>query len=354
MRELSYAKAILEATSQCMEKNTAVFTMGLGVPDHGGIFGTTIGLQEKFGNERVLDMPIAENGMTGIAIGAALSGMRPILTHQRVEFSFHSIEQIVNQAAKWHYTFNAQMCVPLVIRMIIGRGWGQGPQHSQSLHSWFGHIPGLKVVMPFSPADAKGLLISAIEDNNPVIFMEHRWLHNIKENVPEKMYSIPIGKARIAREGTDITLVGIGYTVYECLRAAQMLEENGISAEVIDLRSIRPLDEETILASIYKTGHLIMVDDDWSACGLSAEIIAIASEKAFSSLKSAPVRMTWPDHPQPTSKALIDDFCIKPKNIALAAFNILRHAENSSKFRISNHIDDTFNDVPDISFIGPF
>lgn len=353
MRELSYAKAVLEATTQCMEKDDSVYIMGLGVPDPGGTFGTTSGLKEKFGCERVMEMPIAENGMTGIAIGAALSGMRPIITHQRVDFALLSMEQIANQAAKWYYSFNGQMSVPLVIRMVIGRGWGQGSQHSQSLYSWFGHIPGLKVVVPFSPSDAKGLLISAIEDNNPVIFMEPRWLHNMKDDVPEQIYRVPIGKARIACEGTDVTLVGIGHTVYECLRAAQILEENGVSAEVIDLRSIRPLDEETILASLCKTGHLIMVDDDWASCGLSSEILAIASEKAFSSLKSAPARMTWPDHPLPTSPALTKDFYVSSEQIVLKAWNILK-INNQPNLLINAEKIKIPHDVPDLTFTGPF
>lgn len=353
MKKLTFAKAILEATSQCMENDSSVYVMGLGVPDQGAIFGTTTSLQEKFGQQRVMDMPAAENGMTGIAIGSAIAGMRPILVHQRVDFALLSVEQLVNQAAKWHYSFNGKMNVPLVVRMIIGRGWGQGPQHSQSLYSWFGHIPGLKVVMPFSAHDAKGLLISAIEDNNPVIFFEHRWLHNITDGVPEEMYRIPIGKARIIRDGLNITLVGIGHTVYECLRAAQILEENGVSAEVIDLRSVRPLDEETILASVRKTGHLIMVDDDWATCGLSSEILAIVAEKAFSSLKSAPVRMTWADHPLPTSPALSEDFYTSFVKIALNAWNILKPNNKLDLNRIiqENKIP---HDIPDLTFTGPF
>lgn len=353
MRELTFAKAILEATSQCMENDPSVYIMGLGVPDSGGIFGTTTGLQEKFSQKRVMDIPAAENGMTGIAIGSAIAGMRPILTHQRVDFALLSVEQLVNQAAKWHYTFNEQMNVPLVVRMIIGRGWGQGSQHSQSLHSWFGHIPGLKVIMPFSAHDAKGLLISAIEDNNPVIFMEHRWLHNLKDNVPEEMYRVPLGKARIINNGSDITLAGIGHTVYECLRAAQILKEQGISAEVIDLRSVRPLDEETVLASVRKTGHIVMVDDDWASCGLSAEILATVAEKGFSSLKSAPVRMTWPDHPLPTSPALSENFYTSAMEIALRVWNILRPNTEPNWQHISQK-SKTPHDVPNLTFTGPF
>ncbi len=351
MRELSFAKAILEATEQCMEKNPAVYIMGLGVPDPGGIFGTTLGLQEKFGKERVMDMPAAENGMTGIAIGSALAGMRPILTHQRVDFALLSMEQIVNQAAKWHYTFNGAKSVPLVIRMIIGRGWGQGAQHSQSLHSWFAHIPGLKVVMPFSAYDAKGLLISAIEDDNPTIFLEQRWLHNLKDAVPETFYKVPLGKAKLVLEGSDITLVGLGHTTYECLRAAHILRENGVNAEVIDLRSVRPLDEESILASVHKTGKLLVVDDDWACCGIASEILAIVAEKAFSVLHCPPVRMTWPDHPLPVSYGLSQDFYVHHTDIAKRAWKMV---EKSTELLLPKAHTNTKHDVPDLSFTGPF
>ena len=186
-REVSFAEAVREAQDNCLEKFNESYLMGLGVPDPKGIFGTTLGLQNKHGKERVFDIPLSENAMTGVAVGSAITGLRPILTHQRIDFALVSIDQIVNQAAKWHYMFNGTMKVPMVIRMIIGRGWGQGPQHSQSLHAWFAHIPGLKVIIPSNPYDAKGMLISAIEDDNPVIFLEHRWLHSMKGFVPENI-----------------------------------------------------------------------------------------------------------------------------------------------------------------------
>ena len=215
MRELNYANAIKEATDFCLEVDQSVLVIGLGVPDPKGIFGTTIGLQDKYGVDRVMDMPLAENGMTGVVIGASLNGYRPILTHQRVEFALLSIEQIVDQAAKWFYMNAGQQNVPIVIRLIIGRGWGQGAQHSQSLESWFAHIPGLKVVMPSNAYDAKGLLISSVEDNNPVIFIEHRWLHNTIDYVPTGGYKVPIGKAKVAREGKDVTIIAHSYMVLE-------------------------------------------------------------------------------------------------------------------------------------------
>ena len=259
-RKITYAAALLEGQDQCLESDPSVYVIGLGVPDPTGIFGTTKGLQDKYGESRVLDMPLAENAMTGVAIGSAIVGMRPVMTHQRVDFALVAMEQIVNQAAKWHYMFDGQVNVPLVIRMIIGRGWGQGPQHSQSLQAMFAHVPGLKVVMPATPYDAKGLMISAIEDNNPVIVLEHRWLYGISDVVPAESYCVPLDKAHVMREGSDVTIVGLSYMSLESLRAAELLADRGISAEVIDLRSLRPLDEETILTSVRKTGNLLMAD----------------------------------------------------------------------------------------------
>ncbi len=188
-----FNEAILEAHDQLMAVDPNVYIMGLGVPDPKGIFGTTVGLQEKYGPNRVMDMPCSENAMTGVAIGSALVGMRPIMTHQRVDFFLLALDQLVNNACKWHFMFGGQLNVPLVIRLIIGRGWGQGPQHSQTLTSFFAHLPGLKVVAPSSPYDAKGLLISAVEDNNPVVYLEHRWLHNIYGEVPSEIYRVPLG-----------------------------------------------------------------------------------------------------------------------------------------------------------------
>src|SRR5579883_291096 len=203
-RELKYYQAIHEATDLCMEKDPSVYVIGLGATDPKGIFGTTSGLEAKYGSARVMDMPCAENGMTGVAIGSALVGMRPILLHQRIDFAVLAMEQIVNQAAKWHYMFGGRKSVPLVVRLLVGRGWGQGPQHSQSLQAWFAHVPGLRVVLPSTPQDAKGLLISAVEDDNPVIFIEHRWLHNIAGPVPEGLYRVPFGRLACCAAGATL------------------------------------------------------------------------------------------------------------------------------------------------------
>jgi pyruvate dehydrogenase E1 component beta subunit len=348
---IAYNQAILEALDQSMECDENVYVMGLGVPDPKGIFGTTLGLQEKYGPERVMDMPLAENAMTGVAIGSALTGLRPVMTHQRVDFALVALEQIINQAAKWHFMFDGQQSVPMVVRMIIGRGWGQGPQHSQGLQALFGHIPGLKVVMPTTAHDVKGMLISAVEDNNPVIVLEHRWLYGIKDDVPEAAYRVPLGKAKVMREGSDITLVAMSYMSVEALRAAEQLAEHGINAEVIDLRSIRPLDEETILKSVSKTGRLLVVDSAHLAFGTSAEIISLVTEKVFSDLKQAPSRMGLPDYPAPTSPALCDDYYPRSPQIIEEILKQLGRTDISVDFSAPT---DHRLDQPDPNFSGPF
>lgn len=350
-RQIKFFEAIREAQDQCMAKDPSVYLMGLGVPDPKGIFGTTLGLQEKYGPERVLDIPLSENALTGVATGSALVGMRPILTHQRLDFALVAMEQMVNQAAKWHYMFGGRARVPIVIRMVIGRGWGQGPQHSQSLHAWFAHIPGLRVVMPATPYDAKGLLVSSIEDDNPVIFLEHRWLHGISDSVPEEVYRVPLGKARVARQGDDVTIVATSYMLLEALRAAQTLSEQGIQAEVIDLRSLRPLDDATILESVGKTGRIVVADTGGKAFGISAEIVTLVAEKAFSDLKAPPERVALPDFPSPTSPALSDGYYPRAAHITAAVLGMFGRKPDPSLFDIPKG---TKLDQPDSSFTGPF
>jgi len=355
-RQLKFYEAIQEATDQKMAIDPSIYLMGLGVPDPKGIFGTLSGLSEKYGPDRVMDMPTSENAMTGVAIGSALLGMRPIMTHQRVDFFLLALDQLINNAAKWHYMFGSQMKVPLVIRLIIGRGWGQGPQHSQSLHSFFAHIPGLKVVMPSTPQDAKGLLISAIEDDNPVVYLEHRWLHNTFGDVTEDLTPTPIGKAKIVRAGSDITIVAVSHMVIEAIRAAQWLEKDGISVEIIDLRTIAPLDKETILTSVKKTGRIIIADPDWKTVGMSAEVLAIVVEEALFSLKSPPVRIAYPDRHTPTSWVLSNHFYPTAKDIAIAALTMLGKPTkaNSLLEELIKQQAQTPLDVPDKEFTGPF
>ncbi|MHB9023840.1 MAG: alpha-ketoacid dehydrogenase subunit beta [Armatimonadota bacterium] len=348
-RVLTYAQAVREAIDQTMAADPRVYLMGLGVPDPKGIFGTTSGLIEKYGPDRVLDMPVAENGMTGIAIGSALVGLRPIMTHQRVDFVLLAMEQIVNQAANWHYMFGGQQPMPLVIRLIIGRGWGQGPQHSQSLQAWFAHVPGLKVLMPTTPHDAKGLLVAAVEDDNPVIILEHRWLHNITGHVPEEVYRVPLGSAHCMREGADVTIAATSLMSLEALRAAEFLAEEGIDCEVIDLRSVRPLDKSLILESVRKTGRLIVADTGWKTLGLGSELLALAAEEAFDSLRRPPKRIALPDCPTPTSPALAESYYPRTRHIVDAAREMLQRASTRAFVE-----PDIPHDIPDPSFTGPF
>jgi pyruvate dehydrogenase E1 component beta subunit len=350
-RELTYAAAIREGFAIALERDPRVLLMGLGVPDPKGFFGTTTDLQKQFGADRVMDMPCAENGMSGVMLGAALNGLRPVINHQRLDFAMLSMDPICTQAAKWSYMFGGAMKMPVVFRMILGRGWGQGPQHSQCLHSWFAHIPGLKVVMPTTPHDAKGLLIAAIEDDNPVVFIEHRWLHHIKGEVPAGHYTVPIGPARLARAGHDVTIVAFSYMVLEALEAAEKLAEDGIEAEVIDVRSLRPLNQTLLLASLRKTGRLVVADTGHSTAGMAAEIIAIASESAFGSLKAAPHRVCFPECPTPTSPTLAAEFYPRAGHIAAAARTTLQRPP---------HDDDLLApagaelDKPNPAFTGPF
>ncbi len=350
-RELTYAQAINEAIDLSMARDPSVYLMGLGVPDPKGVFGSTLGLLEKYGPDRVLDMPTSENGMTGVAIGTALVGMRPIMTHQRVEFAMLALEQIVNQAAKWHYMFGGRVSIPLVIRMIVGRGWGQGPQHSQSLQAWFAHIPGLKVVMPTTPYDAKGLLMASVEDNNPVIVLEHRWLYNIQGPVPEGPYRVPLGRARVMRGGEDVTLVGVSYMSLEAMRAAEVLAEEGVQAEVIDVRSLRPLDDGAVIESVRKTGRLVVADTGWGTAGISAELIARVAEDALEELKSPPRRIALPECPTPTTAALADHYYPRAAHIVATVRQLLGREAEAPAAPIGSGAP---LDVPDKSFTGPF
>lgn len=350
-RPLSYAEALCEGLDVCLDADPRVIVCGLGVPDPKGIFGSTSGLHAKYGPQRVMDMPLSENAMTGILVGAALTGMRPVITHQRVDFALTAMEQMVNQAAKWHYMFNGKHRVPLVIRMVVGRGWGQGPQHSQSLQAMFGHVPGLKVVMPTTAHDAKGMLIGAVADDNPVIMLEHRWLYGIQDDVPEGTYTVDIERARVMHEGGDITIVATSYMSLVAMRAATALSEAGVGVDLIDLRSVRPLDTDTILASVAKTGRLLVVDTAHLQYGVTAEILALASERAFDKLRAAPQRMGLPDYPTPTSPALAENYYPRAQQIAEAALKILGQAPDKVFIAEPNR---QWLDQPDPSFTGPF
>jgi acetoin:2,6-dichlorophenolindophenol oxidoreductase subunit beta len=352
-RQLKFSEALREGIDLAMQRDPRVYVIGLGVSDPIGVFGTTRGLAEKFGPRRVFDMPVAENAMTGIALGSALVGMRPVMTHMRLEFAMTAIDQICNQAAKWHYMFGGRSRVPLTIRMIVGRGWGQGPQHSQSLHAWFAHIPGLKVVAASSPYDAKGLLISSIEDDNPVIFLEHRWLYNIHGPVPEHYYTVPLGEPRIVHRGDDVTIVGLSYTTLDAIKAAQQLYVDGIYAEVIDVRTLSPRNDRLILESVAKTGRLIVLDQGSATCGYAADVVANVTEKVFDALKAAPIRITLPDVPTPTTRALSNFFYPTARHVIAAARQLLGLPFETDPFEGVEAGDKTL-DIPDTSFAGPF
>lgn len=302
MRKLTYAQAIREAHAQLLATDPRTFVVGQGLwsPWYAG--GSLEGLDQDFGRDRLLDSPVSENGVTGMAIGAALAGMRPIVFHPRMDFMLLAVDPIVNQAANWSYIFAGRVNVPIVVRAVINRGGEQGAQHSQALHAMFMHVPGLKVVMPASPADAKGLLIAASEDPGPVLYIDDRWLYEQAGDVPEERFATPLGKAAVIRPGGHATIVAVSWMVKLAREAAASLAEEGIDCEVIDLRSLKPWDRETVLASVRKTGRAIVADPGWHTCGVSAEISATIAKEAFHDLRAPVERVTLPDAPAPTAR----------------------------------------------------
>jgi pyruvate/2-oxoglutarate/acetoin dehydrogenase E1 component len=319
-RMLTYGEALREATEQEMERDPSVIVLGIGVDDFKAVWGTTKGLTEKFGADRCFDTPLAEDGMTGVAIGAALAGLRPIHVHIRMDFVLLAMNQIINIASKARYMYGGQVKVPMVVRSVIGRSWGQGAQHSQGLHSYFMHVPGLRVVAPSTPYDAKGCLIESIRDDNPVMFIEHRMVHYQKGPVPEESYTVPFGKARVLAPGKDVTLVGVSYMAVECMRAQRHLAEVGIEAEVIDPVTLSPLDIDTIITSVRKTGRLIVVDSGWTNCGVSAEIACQVAERLQGFRDIRIQRMGYEPVTCPTTKNLENLFYPNPRGIASAAY----------------------------------
>src|SRR5262245_5805811 len=296
---LSFAQAINAALRQAMELDKDVFVYGIGADGQTGIFGTTSGLVERYGPQRVFDTPIAEAGLTALAAGAASAGMRPVLVHQRLDFMLYSVDQIVNWMGPWRFMSGGRAKMPVTIRAIIGKGWGQGPQHTKSLHAWFAHVPGLPVVMPGTPADAKGLLHSSITTDDPTPFIEGRSLCSMQEEVADEPYFIRLGDAAVRLEGNDVTLVTMGSMVPLSLQAAKTLREKKVAAEVIDVRTLMPLDMATILASVRKTGRLVVAEPGWRMYGAAAEIIAGVSE-SLGQMRSLPRRVTWPQSAVPT------------------------------------------------------
>jgi pyruvate/2-oxoglutarate/acetoin dehydrogenase E1 component len=304
MREIFYNQALGEALAEEMRRDKNVVLWGIDIGPYGGANGVTKGIFDEFGPERVMDMPIAELGYVGLGVGAAATGIRPVIELQFSDWITLPSEMIINQAAKMRYMFGGVLEMPLVIRAPIGAYLSAGAQHSNSFESLFAFVPGIKVVTPSTPYNAKGLLKSAIRDNNTVLFFEHKKLYGVKGDVPEEEYTIPLGKAEVVREGTDVTIVTYSYILQFCLKAAQILEEQGISVEIVDLRTVDPLDQETFLKSVRKTHRLVVVQETWRGCSISSEIAAITAEKALYSLDAPIVRVTAEDVPVPFSPVL--------------------------------------------------
>jgi len=320
MRELSYLEAVREALRQEMQRDERVFIIGEDVGVYGGAFGVTLGLVEEFGEERVIDTPISEYGIAGAITGAALAGMRPVGEIMFMDFTTFAMEQLVNQAAKMRFMFGGNIEVPFVLRCPAGSGTGAAAQHSQSLESWFVHVPGLKVVMPSTPYDVKGLLLASIRDDNPVIFVEHKLLYKTKGPVPEETYTIPLGTAEVKRQGRDLTIVATSIMVKRALDAAQQLAQQGIEAEVVDPRTLKPLDEETIVRSVSKTGRVLIVHEACKTGGYGAELAAvIAGSEAFDYLDAPIVRLAGRDMPIPYNRTLEYHTVPQVENIVEAA-----------------------------------
>ena len=343
-RVTTYVEALREAVEQEMERDPAVVLFGLDVDDHKAIMGSTRGLLERFGAERVFTTPLSEDSMTGVAIGAAMAGMRPIHVHIRMDFLMLAMNQLINIAAKTHYMYGGAYKVPMVVRCIIGKSWGQGAQHSQGLHSMFMHVPGLTVAAPSNAHDAKGCMIAAIRDDNPVIFVEHRLLYSTEAIVPEESFVAEIGKGRLVAPGNDITLVGISSMVMECLRARELLAEVGISAAVVDPVWLTPLDMETIGASAQSTGRALVVDNAWTSCGASAEIVARLAE---SDRAPKMARIGFAPTTCPTTPWLEEHFYPNPATIAAKASAMVAGGNwmpDRERARMVHHM----------SFRGPF
>jgi pyruvate dehydrogenase E1 component beta subunit len=305
--QLSFAQAINGALRQAMELDANVFVCGIGADTPTGIFGTTTGLVDRFGARRVFDTPIAEGGITALAAGAGNAGLRPVIVHQRLDFMLYSIDQVVNWMAPWRLMSGGRAKMPVTIRAIIGKGWGQGPQHTKSLHTWFAHVPGLQVVMPGSPSDAKGLLLASIMSDDPTIFIEGRSLFSMQEDVLDAPYFIRLGEALVRRQGKDVTLVTMGSMVPLALQAADALAKSDVSVEVIDLRSLMPLDLPRVIASVRRTGRLVVAEPGWRTFGAGAEIVAGVVE-TLGALRSRPQRIAWPQSAVPTSAKLEEQF----------------------------------------------
>lgn len=343
-----------EAARQALDLmlgNKDTFVIGEGVPDPKACFGTTAGLKEKY-PEQVFDMPISEAAGTGICLGASLLGMRPVMIHMRQDFLMYAMDQIVNNCAKWNSMFGGAKNAGFVIKAFTGRGWGAGNQHSQNLEALFAHIPGLKVVCPSNPKNAKGLLLGAIESRDMVLVLEHRWIHPMKADVNEIWEDAELGRAKIVRPGVDITLVSWSYMVTECLKAAEFLEAEGISCEVLDMQTIKPMDMAAIKSSLKRTQNLMVVNEAWGFCGVSAEVIASVCEDHEVTLESKPRRLTNPDFPCPSTPALSKFYYKGVKDIVKGVADQLNRSINPMP--AIEYQESRIHDIPDPQYVGPF
>ncbi len=356
-RLLTFAEAIREGLETALESMPEVFLMGEGVNDPKGIFGTTSGLAERFGKDRVIETPISENGFTGIAIGAALLGQRPIVVHQRVEFVLLALEQLINNAAKLRYLSQGVYGIPMVIRLIIGRGWGQGPQHSQALESLFAAIPGLKVAMPSDASDARDLLLAGVTGGDPLIVLEHRWLHGVRGWVGDKVDPTVLEGPTTRRTGSHVTVVATSYMVLEALLAAEVLADVGVEVEVVDLRVLRPLNLQAIRESVRKTGRLLVVDTGHRTLGPGAEIVATLVEQEFEQFTAPPRRLGLPDRPNASSKSLAGVTYPRAEDVVTeiaAMLPVTDDQQGQVAEALASRRGDLPLDVPDPAFVGPF
>ena len=356
-RILSFSAAIKEGLTEIAVRDPSVLLMAEGIADPFAVYGTTTDIGKHIDPKRIIEMPVAENGLCGVAVGAALMGKRPVISFHRVEFALLAMEQIINNAAKAHYISNGRHKVPLVIRMIVGRGWGQGPSHGQSMEAVFSHFPGLKVVMPTYPRDAKGLMIAAVEDNNPVLMIEHRWCHYVMGEVPEGYYTEPMDGPRAVHQGKDITIVATSYMTLEAVRAAEALEKLGYSATVFDLRVLRPLMLDRIFESVRQTGRLLTIDTGFRKFGIGAEVVSEVVANCFSALKTAPLRMGLPDHPTPSSRGFVPGYYPDSMSMLRNLGRMLGIAEAKIQGAVAELIAQRKGlpiDVPDPFFKGPF
>lgn len=341
----TYCEAINEGLVEEMRKDPRIFVYGIDVGDHKKIYGTLNGIKEEFGPLRCFSTPLCEDTLVGFGLGAAINGLKPVNIHIRVDFLLLAMNQLVNMVANYRYGSGDKLTVPLTIRAVIGRTWGQSYQHSKSLHSFFAHIPGLRVLMPSNPQDAKDLLAYAIQGEDPTIVIEHRLLYDFTGEV-DPQNRLPLNKARILRRGSDITVIATSWMNVEALKAAQFLENSGVNIEIIDPRTISPIDEETIINSVYKTGHCIIADFDWLSCGFSAELSATISEKCFGKLRSPIKRIGFAPTHCPASRPLENLFYPN-------AVDIIHATESKLDIRLSDiSREDFYTDVN--RFRGPF